>query len=188
MQTYINQLIQDIEQTILQRWAETPPHFFRAGIPERFLVKPEGLDEFKAKMKKKEFDESAISPESKEMMEKLEFEKTIAEVEKYVESDGSYNMYNHFGLGQELFPSADKLTDKQLDKLTDAVLRLWATFNYTAVFPKDTPARIVYPLLCERMKRPTMLFNNGNMGIEFCEYDPDTCPFGEYCSYKDLID
>ena len=186
MQNYINQLIQDIEQTILLQWLENPPHLFQASIPERFLVEPIGIEEFKAK--EKSFDESGISPESKEMMEELEFGKTIAEVEQYVESDGPHNMYFHFGLRQELFPSADKLTDEQLDKLSDAILRLWATYNYTAIFPEKTPARIIYPLLILRMHEPTLLFEHGNMGIEFCEYDPQTCPFGEYCTCKDLIE
>jgi len=187
MQNYINQIIQDIEQTILRRWTENPPHLFRAGIPERYLIEPEGLEKFKEK--DNSFDESKISVESKEMMGELEFEKTIAEAERYVEGDGPQNMFYHFGFMPQQFPSADKLTDEQLGKLTHVILRLWATFNYTAVFPEKTPARIIYPMLIERMHEPTLLFENGNIGIEFCAYDPDTCPFGEYCDcYTQLID
>lgn len=122
MQTYINQLTHDIEQTILRRWSENPPHLFRAGIPERYLIEPEGLEKFKAK--KDTFDEAGISPKSKKMLTELEFEKTIAEVEKYVESDGPHNMFYHFEFKKEEFPPADKLSDNQLERLTNAILRM----------------------------------------------------------------
>ncbi len=184
MQTYINQLINDIEQVILRRWIACPPHFFEAGIPDPYLIEPEGIEKFKAK--KGSFDEAGISPESKEMMDELEFEKTIAEVEEYVKTDGPHNKFYHFGFKKEEFPQADKLSDTQLDQLTLAILRMWAAFNYTAVFPKGTPAKILYPLLCEDMKEPTLLFDHGNIGVEFCHYDPDDCPFGEYCDCSDI--
>ncbi len=182
MQKYINQLTEDIEQTILHRWTKSPPHFFWVDLANPYLKPPEGLEEFK--QQEPDYDEANISKKSKEMMEDLEFNKYIAEVESYIENDGPHNMFYYFGFEAAQFPPVDRLTDALLEKLTLSVLRLCETYNYTAVFPKATPARILYPLLVRQMHKPTHLFERGHMGIGFCHYDPNDCPFGEYCDCK----
>lgn len=41
--------------------------------------------------------------------------------------------------------------------------------------------------LLARMGEPAMLANRGHIGIEFCDYDPEECPFGaEFCNCKDF--
>jgi len=183
MQKYIYHLLQDIEESILNRWAKCQPHFFGIDIGNPYLKAPEGLESFK--QSEPTFDEGDLSKKSKEIMEELEFSKHIAEAENYIEDEGSHNMYYYFGLEAAQFPPIDRLSEHQLEELTHSILRLWATFNYTAVFPNKTPARIVYPLLIAKMHKPTHLFERGNMGVEFCDYDPNNCPFGEYCTCKD---
>ncbi len=182
MQKYINQLTEDIEQTILHRWTKCPPHFFGLDIGNPYLKPPKGLEGYK--QQKPDYDETNISKKSKKMIEDLEFGKIIAEVESYVEGGGTHNMFYYFGFSAAQFPPADRLSDALLNKLTLSILRLWETFNYSAVFPKDTPAPILYPLLTRQMHKPTLLLEKGQMGIEFCHYDPDDCPFGVYCDCK----
>ena len=117
-----------------------------------------------------------------------EFEASIEEVEKYIHDEPVKNMYYHFGFDAEQFPPSDKLTDEELEQLTIALCRLWAAFNFTVSFPQKTPARIVYPLFTEQMHSPTHLMNRGIIGVEFCDYEPAHCPFGEWCNCKDFDD
>lgn len=165
MQKYINQLIQDVEDVIRARWQEHPPHFYQAGIPDPYLVKPKNLE---------------VKP-----VKEVSFEEHIKEVEMFKRGDKPQNMYYYFGFSFEQFPPINILNENQADKLTNAILRMWAAFNYTASIPKKAPSEIVYPVLCEQMEKPQMLFNNGIIGIEFCEYDPKTCLFGTYCNCGD---
>lgn len=168
MQKYVTQLIQDIEEVIRMRWQEHPPHFYQAGIPDPYLIKPENI---------------ADKPP-----EEVPFEEQIEEVERYKNGDAKQNMYDHFGFSFVQFPPINKLNKRQADELNNAILRMWAAFNYTASVPKRAPSDILYPILCQQMEKPQMLLNNGIIGIEFCEYNPKTCPFGTYCSCEDFAD
>ena len=45
MQKYITYLLNDLEQKIMTRWAEQPPHFFESGIPDPNVQPPKDWDE-----------------------------------------------------------------------------------------------------------------------------------------------
>lgn len=93
------------------------------------------------------------------------------------------DMFYHFGFAPEQFPPAEQLTDAELDTLATLLCRLWAAYNFTAVLPDNVPGRVAYPLLLQRMGEPTFVFTRGNLGVEFCGYEPEHCPFGQaYCS------
>ena len=162
MQKYINHLIRDIEEVIHTRWRKYPPHFYTTGIPDPYLIKPKGFVD---------------RPPGE-----VSFENQVAEVEIYTKGEATNTMFDYFGFSSELFPPINILTKKQADALTQMILRMWAAFNYMATFPKDTPSEILYPILCKQMKEPQLLLNNGIIGIEFCEYNPKTCPFDSYCT------
>jgi len=166
MQKYINQLLGDIEDVIRARWREHPPHFYTAGIPDPYLIKPKGILDKPVK--------------------EISFEKQMEDVEMYKHGEAAQTMFDHFRFSFELFPPISILSKSQADALTNAILRMWAAFNYTAAFPANTPSIILYPILCKQMEEPKMLLNNGIIGIEFCEYNPQTCPFGTYCNCGDL--
>ncbi|RLD26126.1 MAG: hypothetical protein DRI54_03490 [Bacteroidetes bacterium] len=167
MQKYINQLLQDIEDVICTRWREYPPHFYQAGIPDPYLIKPKNIVD--------------------KPKEEISIEKQMAEMERYTQGDKPQNMYYYFGFSFEQFPPISILNKNQTDKLTNAILRMWAAFNYTASIPEKTPSEIVYPVLCEQMGKPQMLFNNGIIGIEFCNYNPKSCPFSDYCQHEEIV-
>jgi len=96
-------------------------------------------------------------------------------------------MFYHFGFEPVQFPPAERLSDEELDALTQALCRLWAAYNFTPVLPDAVPGRLVYPLLLKRMEEPTFVMTRGNIGIEFCHYEPLECPWGlEYCTCKDF--
>jgi len=176
MEKYIQQLLQEIESVILQRWRKCPPHYYQAGLPEKYLEPPKGWQEEDAS--------HMVNFDSQ-----LQFDMTMMEMGNWLEGAAESSMFYHFDLKPEQFPQPEILMDSQLDALTLALKRLWAAFNFTAVVPDKTPGRVVYPILLKRMLEPAMVMDFGHAGVEFCDYEPAHCPFGlEYCSCKKWIE
>ena len=181
MQKYVEQLLIDIDTIILERWRRCPPHFWQFGIPDPWLVPPEGLNEV-------EKEDILKEAETKERVLNRDLEAVHREGERYLEEIPRSTMFFHFGLRPEVFPPAERLSDEQMDLLVPAIRRLWATFNFSASLPDRAPSRVVYPLLVERMNRPAMLMEFGVTGIEFCDYEPERCPFGKgFCECTEKI-
>lgn len=180
MTNYITQLLADLQTVTLNRWNKQPPHYFEMGMNDLWLDPPAGYKGPPFGFGHEENEEIKNT-----YLATLKFEATIGEVEQFVADKPRITMFDHFGFEPEQFPPAEKLTDEQLEQLKVTICRLWAAYNFTPVFPDETPGRIIYPLLLERMRKPAMVFKNGNMGIEFCDYEPEHCPFGlEWCSCK----
>jgi len=216
MRKYLSQLLEDIEAVILERWKESPPHYYQMGLlAEKWLTPPKGwdgpppgyaleedeheesLEEFFAGLKEQDVlanpmpVEERIAVEFKDQdpdfpYDEDEIEGMFEEVEEFVSGTPKKNMYYHFGLNPEQFPTVDSLTEEEAKALTVIISRLWATFNITPVYPDDAPGKIVYPILIERMKEVTFVFSQGNLGVEFCDYNPANCPFGEWCNCKNF--
>ena len=174
MQKYLDQLHEDIETSIRQRWRECPPHLFVAGIYDPFLIVPKGLD----------LPEPPVPRARAESIDII-----LSEIQDYINDDGRRNMYHYFDINKMSFPPVEKLNEPQLDRLVFDIFRLWAAYNYTASKPKGVPSSILYPILLKQMGIMTMLMEFGSIGIEFCSYNPDECPFGiEFCHCKEGFD
>ena len=201
MSSYIFYLLSDLEAAILARWREFPPHYFEMGISEQFLDPPSGYDGpppgFGLKEDnppsdlpwQNESEQMDQSSESDQVLENMDIEKSHAEMEQWLDErpPSRQDMYYHFGFEQEQFPPADRLTDADIELLVSAVCRLWAAYNFTPVFPDNIPGRVLYPLLLKRMEEPTFVMTRGNIGVEFCEYEVEHCPFGEqWCRCKEF--
>lgn len=181
MQKYLTQLIKDIETTILNQWCIQPPHFYEMGMPEKWLDPPHG---YAGPPFGFGHDDNETHHEG--YMAQLEYEKVNAEMERFLTKDAQSNMFDIFGLEFDQFPPADRLQDEQLQQLCDTICRLWSAYNYTPVIPEKVPARILYPILVDAMLESRTQVNRGNIGIEFCHYIPEECPFGvSHCSCGD---
>ncbi len=179
MKAYISQLLQGIETTIVNRWRRHPPHFWRQGLFDPWLILPEAISEEEAERLRRGAmeTEDILNPEASA---------SIDEMEKWLDGEpGEPTMFSHFGFEPEAFPPADQLSEKELEALVPAICRLWAAFNFSFTIPEKAPARVVYPLLLKRMGEPAMVMKFGCTGIAFCDYEPERCPFGwEYCSCR----
>lgn len=182
MEKYLSQLIKDLQLATLNRWRMLPPHYYEMGMPDKWLTPPKGYNGPPFGFGHEE------DPELNQgYMAQLEFEKTQAEVENYLAGNAPASMYGYFGFDSEQFPPENKLQEEQLKLLCDAICRLWAAYNYTPVFPEKTPPRRLYPILLQAMHEPRTQVNRGHIGVEFCDYEPDNCPFGSVaCSCKDF--
>ena len=174
MEKYVNQLLAQINQIILKRWRTCVPHYYEVGMRNEYLEPPKGWNE--EDTPETDFDSQFIS------------EKTTEEMETWLYGKGEFSMFYHFELGEQQFPPADRLTDEQLDKLVFALHRLWNAFNFTAVVPNSAPSRVVYPILLKRMLDSATVLQYGHSGIEFCDYVPEECVFGQYCDCKKYLE
>ncbi|MEN9444580.1 MAG: hypothetical protein RIS47_1470 [Bacteroidota bacterium] len=92
-------------------------------------------------------------------------------------------MVYYLGINDLVFPPSKRLTPKLAELLARAILDLWTAFRIEAEFPEGFPLAELYPMLLDKMREPLMHFPIGLTHIEFCDYEPTTCPFGEkYCT------
>jgi hypothetical protein len=213
MQNYLAHLLSDIEAAILRRWQQCPPHYYQMGLPDRYLEPPTGwdgppfgyarnddaLNDFFAELEQEDVLSDPLPPDEtplptmeteapnpdNDLPPDPEFMATIEEVETYLHGKPELSMFYHFSFDAAQFPPPEKLTDDELNMLTLALCRLWAAYNFTPVFPQAAPGRVVYPLLLERMGKPAFVFDHGHVGVEFCHYEPEDCPFGAWCDCGD---
>ncbi len=181
MKKYLSQLIKDLQSATLKKWRTQPPHYFEMGIMDKWLTPPDGYDGPPFG-----FGKGEGSEKRKGYLAQLKFEKTQAEIENYIAGEAPANMYNYFGFEPEQFPPVFKIKEEGLQQLCDNICRLWAAYNYTPVFPERTPANVLYPILIQAMHESKSKVTYGHIGVEFCDYNPESCPFGEtVCSCKD---
>lgn len=94
-------------------------------------------------------------------------------------------MHIWFGLDPALFPSSEQLSDDQIELLTGELYRLWEAYHFWPDFPELLPQRRRYELMVRKLQAEVEYWPVGTWFIEFCEYDPENCPFGEeYCWCK----
>lgn len=105
------------------------------------------------------------------------------------ENNPYQTMLSLFNLEPEVFPPADRLSVSQLEQLNLGILELWAGFNFYAEFPEEVSSRRLYEALTKYMQHSECQYiSKGSSHVEFCQYEPDNCPWGnDLCSCKDLV-
>jgi len=122
----------------------------------------------------------------KPFLEISEDEECLRGVMEY-ESTEPKPMQEWFGIDKANFPPAEKLTKEELELMVDEILKLWHAYNFDAVLPENLPADIAYKVLVDNFDKPVIWVSEGIIGIEFCDYEPENCPFPEeYCMCKDF--
>ncbi len=91
------------------------------------------------------------------------------------------------GFGQENLPIVDRLTESQALAINEKILDVWLVFNFYADFPDGLPELTKYKIIRKRWGEDVQYISEGMCHFEFCDYNPESCPFGiEYCSCKDI--
>lgn len=71
--------------------------------------------------------------------------------------------------------------------MVDEILKLWDAYNFYAELPENLPDEIAYKVLVDHFDKPVEWVSEGTLHIEFCDYDPERCPFPEeFCKCKDV--
>jgi hypothetical protein len=113
-------------------------------------------------------------------------ERYFEEVERWLESEPKHYFSYYCGLQKEQFPPVEQLTSEQMEALSHAFERLLFTWNIGVELPDKLPVSRKYSLLISVLERKVAIVESGFETIEFCSYDPPTCPFNEWCTCKGL--
>jgi len=110
----------------------------------------------------------------------------LIEIDRIIDEEPDRPLHNIFGIDPAIFPPTEKLTNVQSQLLASEILELWNAFHIEASYPENFPLNKLYPMLVEKFKKPFLYFPMGLTGIEFCNYNPEECPFGdEFCRCKE---
>lgn len=182
MKKYLDQLLSDIEEIIVTRWREHPPHLWCAGAKDRGIELPKAITPAEAVRIKKKHLEMVESVPPEEIFGEMEIRVTRKESLKLK------SMYSIFQIAPEAFPSPDLLSEEEVEKVANSIVRLWAAFNFTAAYSRKAKGRDIYPLLLKRMHGEEKAPQYCVYGIEFCHYIPEDCPFKrpEACDCIDM--
>jgi hypothetical protein len=105
----------------------------------------------------------------------------FAEVEAWLagELEDAHPFGWHCGLEAGQFPPAEQLTDVQMNDLVQALDQLLFSWNITTNLPNGIPIATAYRLLVGVLDSQVSIVTTGFIGLEFCDYEPETCPFGD---------
>ena len=110
------------------------------------------------------------------------------DVEKYLSGDYEQKLGNLVDMFKEQFPPAEKLTQRQMKRVSVALEKMFWSYSIYTDLPEKLPIDIAYPLLVSVLDREVYIGEgDGMIGLEFCSYVRTECPFGEkFCSCKDF--
>ena len=110
----------------------------------------------------------------------------VKKLEQWLENEPEHNFSYYCGLQKEQFPPVEKLTTEQMEQVSLAFEKLLFTWNIGVEIPEKLPAAQKYNLLISVLERKVAIVENGFETVEFCSYDPPSCPFNEWCTCKEL--
>jgi hypothetical protein len=96
------------------------------------------------------------------------------------------NIREKMGLTQEQFPPADYWSDEEAALLEKALNDLFQHYNLAADYPQNLPPKMAYTTLVGALEKHAPIMSHGEWHLEFCNYEPSECPFGEHCSCKNI--
>ena len=115
-------------------------------------------------------------------------ERHFEEIDNWLERDPEHDFSYYCGLQKEQFPPSEKLTDVQMESVSQAFERLLYTWNIGVEMPDPLPAGKKYTLLVSILERKVAIVESGFETIEFCTNHPPSCPLIEWCTCKEIWD
>ncbi len=95
----------------------------------------------------------------------------------------SRNIREIMGLEREQFPPADYWSEEEATQLVKAINDLLKHYNLSADYPQTLPPHMAYTTLVGALEKYAPIMPFGEWHLEFCDYNPEECPFGEaYCT------
>jgi hypothetical protein len=107
------------------------------------------------------------------------------EVERYVQGGHDEPLSSILGIPSGILPKPEKLNPALLKKLLNEMIALLNSWNFYPDFPEKLPDKMKYRALLDIWDDEQTYMRSGQMHIEFCDYNPDNCPFPGYCDFCD---
>ena len=121
----------------------------------------------------KEAQNNRSLPRYIQLPEEMEVLRDVIELEKSLEED-ELIMENLLGVPQYYFPPENRLTDEQVQILTEGIIELWQVFRFVPDFRKgEFTNREQYTKLVEKWKDnvPDFRGTNGFWHLEMFDYE-----------------
>ncbi len=109
------------------------------------------------------------------------FARHIEDVENYLQGE-QIPISQITGIEQELLPPPERLSEHQQRQLSLELEDFLKPHHFVLEFPQNYPFHLRYSFIRNfwTEKHPLMKF--GTSHIEFCNYEPENCPFPGYCT------
>jgi len=117
---------------------------------------------------------------------RMSIEEHFEEVERWLENDPQFSFGYYCNLSKEQFPPPELLTEFQIEEICIAFKKLLFTWNLSVDIPDNLPISKTYLLLISTLNEKVEIVHDGFITIEFCNYDPPTCPFDDNCSCREF--
>jgi len=124
-----------------------------------------------------------------QLIEELRSAHKTKGVSEYSEFEGDdepiVTMVQLTGIAPTAFPPVEKLSESQLQKLSEELIALIESYNYIINLPKRLPPGIAYQMLLSRWNANIPYVRHGlsALGWMFCDDDPETCGMNEWCDW-----
>lgn len=108
---------------------------------------------------------------------------SLKESERYASGEGATAVGNTTNVQQMELPPAKMLSNDQKALLAKKLQEMLSYHHYILDFPERLPSHLKYPHIYKFWKQEHVPMKYGFVHVEFCNYDPENCPFPEYCNY-----
>lgn len=113
-------------------------------------------------------------------------EHPFAAAERYLHEEPELSLGQHCGLKAGDFPPAERLTEAQQQAVVEALEKTYFSYNVGLALPEELPTAMQYRFYVEALEEKCFVDHWGDTTIEYCEDDPELCPFGwKYCNCLD---
>jgi hypothetical protein len=96
-----------------------------------------------------------------------------------------------YGIDALAFPPSEKLTDEQIESLTEGIKALWLAFGTDVDVPAGATALQCYKVFTEEWRDATVQYFPPELGgfssYSFCKYDVESCVWGTFCSCREHL-
>ncbi len=86
------------------------------------------------------------------------------------------------GIDKYHFPTSDKLSNKQIDKIYHAIEKLLLSYNLEFMFPEKVNNKIKYQFIIDHWNSEHIYCKQATVQIETCKFDESNCPFPGHCN------
>lgn len=104
-----------------------------------------------------------------------------------IETAPSQHKKDVFGVSFEELPPPEKLTDKQIEQLLDAIEDTFEAFNISIEYKDNMPIKLKYDVLRDSFKYDIHIMPGFSMHFDFCDGLCEECKMADYCDIKDEI-